>query len=683
MLTESNRPGNAADAPKLRAACENCRQSKVKCNLSGKNTCIRCLRHGLHCRYRVANRSGKPKGSKNRATLRKLGQLQEEKLGVDDLDKAFPAIGSAGYLEDNHQHHHHRWSRPGEQQQQQPQPSSSSPDRRGSSSSSILQAPTYDASSHSESPDSHEATMLLTSPVEYGSPFGDGLPPSGRVEEGLCGPTTSMSPTFLQKELITKGLTSCPLAVHVPSVPTFPPACDCDEALQMQMAHLRHMAVDTAQLRFDRSLQALRAALVVCQGFLGCGQCHKDSAKLLLAVLTLDVAAHLFIYWVSFEYGASPEAMGGGGGGGGDDGSVVSYGEYETSPDETRRVRRVLLCGRLAQCQEALGQAKDAVEMGMRTGGMEVGEGSWLLQTKMSQRLNQISSHLNFPSGLLANQVAIITGAGQGIGAETARLFANEGAKVIVADIDGDKANAVASAINSASPNRALAVAGDVLNDAYIAELVKKAAEFGGGKIHIIVNNAGFTWDGVIHKMTDKQWDTMLAVHGTAPFKLVRAAAPYFRVKDKEPRVIINISSTSGIHGNAGQANYALAKAGVVGLTRTIAKEWGPAFGVRSNTIAFGFVQTRLTAAKEAGAFITTPDGTKVALGIPGKQLDSRRGGQQQQQQEEVKTPAYPDIPLGRPASPEEAARAVLGVASPLFSYVSGETIRVTGGRNM
>lgn len=112
----------------------------------------------------------------------------------------------------------------------------------------------------------------------------------------------------------------------------------------------------------------------------------------------------------------------------------------------------------------------------------------------------------------------------------------------------------------------------------------------------------------------------------------------------------------------------------MVGLTRTIAKEWGPAFGVRSNTIAFGFVTTRLTAAKEAGAFITTPDGTKVALGIPGKQLDGKKG---------VQAEAYPDIPLRRPASPEEAARAVLGVASPYFSYVNGETIRVTGGRNM
>ncbi|QQK47003.1 Glucose/ribitol dehydrogenase [Penicillium digitatum] len=257
---------------------------------------------------------------------------------------------------------------------------------------------------------------------------------------------------------------------------------------------------------------------------------------------------------------------------------------------------------------------------------------------------------------LQAGQVAIITGAGQGIGAEAARLFANEGAKVVVADIDAEKANAVADTINSAKADRALAVVGDVLDGNYITELVKKTAEFGN----------------------DKQWETMLAVHNTAPFQLVRAAAPYFRVKDQEPRVVINISSTSGIHGNAGQANYAVAKAGVVGLTRTIAKEWGPAFGVRANTIAFGFVTTRLTAAKEEGAFVTMPDGTKVALGIPGKQLATKKG-----ENEEVATPTYPDIPLRRPATPVEAARAILGVASPWFSYVNGETIRVTGGRNM
>ncbi|KAI4106342.1 MAG: hypothetical protein LQ339_003079 [Xanthoria mediterranea] len=286
-----------------------------------------------------------------------------------------------------------------------------------------------------------------------------------------------------------------------------------------------------------------------------------------------------------------------------------------------------------------------------------------------SQRAAQIANHL-YPQGMLRDQVAIITGSGQGIGAETAQLFAREGATVIVQDIDSNKAHAVAQNINAAG-GKALAVPGDMLNATHIDTLVHQAAEFGGGKIHIIVNNAGFTWDGVIHKMTDKQWDTILALHNTAPFKLVRAAAPYFRVKDGAPRCIVNISSTSGIHGNAGQANYGLAKAGVTGLTKTIAKEWGPQFGVRANTVAFGHILTRLTAAKEEGAFVTTPDGGKVALGIPKAQKEA--AGQM----------AYADIPLRRPGTATEAASAILAVASPLLSYVNGQTIMCTGGRNM
>jgi len=288
-----------------------------------------------------------------------------------------------------------------------------------------------------------------------------------------------------------------------------------------------------------------------------------------------------------------------------------------------------------------------------------------------NDRISQIASHLNYPRGLLAGQVAIVTGAGQGIGAETARLFANEGAKVVVSDIDGEKASAVANSINS-NGGKALAVAGDMLDDAYLKTLIEKTAEFGEGKIHIIVNNAGFTWDGVIHKTTDKQWDTIMSLHVGAPFKLIRNAAPYFRVKDNAPRNIINISSTSGLHGNAGQANYAAAKAAVTGLTKTIAKEWGPAFGVRCNTVAFGYIATRLTAAKEEGAFVTTPDGQKIALGIPGAQKKGKDDGG-----------AHKDIPLGRPGTATEAAGAILGVVSPYFSYVSGQTISVTGGRNI
>lgn len=189
------------------------------------------------------------------------------------------------------------------------------------------------------------------------------------------------------------------------------------------------------------------------------------------------------------------------------------------------------------------------------------------------------------------------------------------------------------------------------------------------GKINHIVNNAGFTYDGMIHKITDKQWDLMIAVHNTAPFKIIRAVAKYLRRKDDgQNKTIVNISSTSGLHGNIGQANYATAKAGIVGLTKTIAKEWG-GFGVRCNTVAFGFVDTRLTRAKEAGASIEV-DGQKVALGIP-------TGG--------AKTEGNPfaQIPLGRPATADEVAGSVLMLCTPLASYITGHTLEVTGGRGI
>lgn len=165
-----------------------------------------------------------------------------------------------------------------------------------------------------------------------------------------------------------------------------------------------------------------------------------------------------------------------------------------------------------------------------------------------------------------------------------------------------------------------------------------------------------------------------MALHATAPFKLIRAAAPYFRVRDGEPRCIVNISSTSGTSGNAGQANYALAKAGVVGLTKAVAKEWGPRFGVRANTVAFGRIQTRLTQAKEEGAFVLGPGGERIELGIPGAGAAEKQLPPEQ---------LFTDIPLRRPGLASEAASAILAVVSPLFSYVTGETIMVTGGRTM
>ncbi|KAF3013008.1 hypothetical protein E8E14_007973 [Neopestalotiopsis sp. 37M] len=239
---------------------------------------------------------------------------------------------------------------------------------------------------------------------------------------------------------------------------------------------------------------------------------------------------------------------------------------------------------------------------------------------------------LNFPQGMLAGQTAIITGAAQGIGAETAVILAREGCKVVIADLDALKADKTAEAIN-AEGGTAIAVGGDVTKNEDNKNLVEKAAELGKGKINIIINNAGYAWDDPIEKIKDEQWDTIIALHNTAPFKLIRAAAPYFMVKDDEPRSIVNISSTSGIHGNAGQASYALAKAGLVGLSKTLAQEWGPEYGVRVNN--------------EINA-------------------SSKRVG---------------DIPLRRIGSPTDAGRAILAVVSPLFSYVTGHTIMVTGGK--
>jgi len=170
--------------------------------------------------------------------------------------------------------------------------------------------------------------------------------------------------------------------------------------------------------------------------------------------------------------------------------------------------------------------------------------------------------------------------------------------------------------------------------------------------------------------MTDKQWDAMLLVHNTAPFRLIRAAAPYMREVAKEeiektgkaqPRCIINISSTTGLHGNAGQINYATAKMGVVGMTKTVAKEWGM-FNIRCNAIAFGWINTRLTQEKTAENFIEV-DNKKVALGIPG-------GG--------VRNVDH--IPLKRPGSVEDAAGSLLMLASPYTAYVTGHTLEVTGG---
>lgn len=270
---------------------------------------------------------------------------------------------------------------------------------------------------------------------------------------------------------------------------------------------------------------------------------------------------------------------------------------------------------------------------------------------------------------MLRNQVAIVTGAGRGIGAATAKLLANEGASVVVNDLNAEPAMLVVRAIEEAG-GEAVAFNGDVTDPEFPDELMQATVET-YGKLNILVNNAGYTWDGMLHKMSDEQWRAVLEIHVTAPFRLIRAAAPYMRDAAKaeikagkavERRCIINVSSTSGLHGNIGQANYATGKMGVLGLTKTIAKEWG-AFQIRCNTVAFGFIDTRLTRSKDLGESIEV-DGRDVALGIP----------------DQIRDIAVTMNLLGRAGTPEEAAGGILLMASPYASYITGHTLEVTGG---
>ncbi len=271
---------------------------------------------------------------------------------------------------------------------------------------------------------------------------------------------------------------------------------------------------------------------------------------------------------------------------------------------------------------------------------------------------------------MFENQVVVITGAGRGIGAAAARLFAQHGARVVVNDLDAAPAQAVVDEIEAAG-GTALAIGGDVTDPAFPDALMKAAVD-AYGTINVLVNNAGFTWDGMLHKMSDEQWQRILDVHATAPFRMIRAVVPYMREPAKAelaagkgftaPRCIVNVSSTSGLHGKAGQINYATAKMGIVGLTKTVAREWGR-FGIRCNAVAFGFVDTRLTQPKEEGTTMTIGD-HEVSLGIPGA----------------MRQMAFPMIPLGRPGTPEEAAGGILLMASPFAAYITGHTLEVTGG---
>src|SRR5256714_9709808 len=267
--------------------------------------------------------------------------------------------------------------------------------------------------------------------------------------------------------------------------------------------------------------------------------------------------------------------------------------------------------------------------------------------------------------GVLDDKVAIVTGSARGIGRATAELLAEHGAKVLINDLDGDVAEEASGQIQGET----IAFAGDLTQESVPDKLVRRACD-GWGRLDILVNNAGYTWDGPIHKMSDEQFQAMLDIHNVVPFRVIRAAAPHLREPAKKEREegqevfrkIVNVSSTSGTFGNAGQANYSSGKAGVVGLTKTIAKEWGQ-FKVNVNAVAFGFIDTRLTQAK-VDENVMQNDGETIQLGIP----------------EPKRQMASLLIPLRRPATPEEAAGGIFFLCSPWSNYVHGQTLHVTGG---
>ncbi|WP_277187893.1 SDR family NAD(P)-dependent oxidoreductase [Caballeronia sp. BR00000012568055] len=270
--------------------------------------------------------------------------------------------------------------------------------------------------------------------------------------------------------------------------------------------------------------------------------------------------------------------------------------------------------------------------------------------------------------GKLDGKVALVTGSGRGIGRAIAEKFASEGARLVINDLDADPAHEMVEALKKRGVD-AVACVGNVSAPDFGDRFVNTAmSKFGG--IDIIVNNAGYTWDDVVQKMTDEQWYAILDCHMTAPFRILRAAYPHIKAlhaADKEAgrenyRKIVNISSVSALNGNAGQINYSSAKAGVIGMTRAMAREWGR-FNVNVNCVAFGLIHTRMTSADANAGATVQIEGRDIRVGLNPEMLKSHAQRN----------------PLGRGGTPEEAAGGVYLFCSPESNYITGQTIAVAG----
>ena len=269
----------------------------------------------------------------------------------------------------------------------------------------------------------------------------------------------------------------------------------------------------------------------------------------------------------------------------------------------------------------------------------------------------------------LAGKVALVSGSGRGIGRAIALKLARHGAKLVVNDLDAGPGDAVADEIRALG-GEAVAVNGDVAAPGFADRFVSAAIERLGG-LDIIVNNAGYTWDATVQKMTDEQFQAMLDVHLVAPFRILRAAAEPIRVFAKQEaaegrevfRKVVNISSLAGLYGNPGQISYSAAKSALIGVTRTLCKEWGR-YKVNVNCVAFGLIQTRLTQAIEEKQATIDVAGRAIKIGVQPQLLEA----------------IDRMVPLGRGGTPEEAADAVYLFCTPESNYISGQVVAVAGG---
>ncbi|MGE2836850.1 SDR family NAD(P)-dependent oxidoreductase [Mycobacterium sp. SMC-4] len=272
-------------------------------------------------------------------------------------------------------------------------------------------------------------------------------------------------------------------------------------------------------------------------------------------------------------------------------------------------------------------------------------------------------------AGKLDGKVALVSGSGRGIGRAVAEKLAAEGARVVINDLDAEPAKETVAAIEAAG-GQAVACPGSVTDPEFADRFVAAAVDNFGG-LDIIVNNAGYTWDNVIQKMTDQQWNDIIDVHLTAPFRILRAAQPVISGLAKKEkaengkanrRAIVNTSSISGMQGNPGQVNYSTAKAGLLGMTKTLAKEWGR-YNVTVNAIAYGVINTRLTTVTTEEKTIDV-DGREIKVGVNPAVYET----------------VTSQIALGRGGEVEEAAGAVYLLCAPESSYITAQTLVCSGG---